>query len=320
MDETKVIQLFGDKDVLDRYSCLYNKSLISISNDNSILLNDEIPNEEKNDINYNEKIDKNLINLSSELFLFNYIIKQFEKNDLVQLPRTIFFCSLNSCYNDEYFDIYEFQQKIDKLKENKIENKKEEKTESKNEVNPEDKKEGNNENIREEVIASIKTLNIESENEIKDKEKIDKIKGKVDMQVSKESDERKGIQIKIMSDETMDQKIEVNTFQTNMNKNKILVNNNNNMIKGNEKKQKKQEKERYKKIFKCVLLDFAGTLEIDGAFKYIGQKKELNCDSLKILLSEYLNKGNNIKKFAEIFEAEDIIYWQNSFQITIIFL
>ena len=312
IDENKIMQLFGINDVLDRDSYIYNKSLISFSNDNSILLNDEIPNEEKNDINYNEKIDKNLINLSSELFLFNYIIKQFEKKDLIQLPRTIFFCSLNSCYNDEYFDIYEFQKKSDKLKENKIENKKEEKTENKIEVNPEDIKEGNIVNVTKEVTISKKEEKIESKNEIKKEDKEeenseDKKKVKFDVKVSKENDERKKNQIKIMSDETTNQKIRVNTSQT-MNKNKILINNNNNMIKGNGKNQKEQEKERYKKIFKCVLLDFAGTLEIDGAFKYIGQKKELNCDSLKILLSEYLNKGNNIKKFAEIFEAEEIIY------------
>ena len=96
MNEDRVNKLFGINKDIDEQSYLYNKILISISEGNSIIkeegnLSDNI-NEDPNKKNKNLiEVEKNLINLSSELFLFHYITKQFDKNNLIQLPRMIFF-------------------------------------------------------------------------------------------------------------------------------------------------------------------------------------------------------------------------------------
>ena len=70
------------------------------------------------------------------------------------------------------------------------------------------------------------------------------------------------------------------------------------------KKEKKEKKEKVKErveknLLKCQLLDFCGTLELDGAFKYLGENIDLKSDSLVIILSEFLNDKNNIKKYIE---------------------
>ena len=86
MEANKFIDLFGINDELDKQSYLYNNLLLSISEDNSSI--NEI-NNKKEDININNinkgviQIEKNLIDLSSELFLFYYITKQFDKKNLI---------------------------------------------------------------------------------------------------------------------------------------------------------------------------------------------------------------------------------------------
>ena len=63
------------------------------------------------------KIEKKLVDLSSELFLFNYITKQFGKENLIQIPRILFFTNL---YDDKGENIYEKDNDSNKLN-NKIE-------------------------------------------------------------------------------------------------------------------------------------------------------------------------------------------------------
>ena len=176
MDENEVLELFGKNDEIDKQSFIYNKLLNSISFSNSS--NGENLLEINPEIFLLEKIEKNLLDLSSELFLFNYITKQFNKEDLKQIPKLIFFPTL---YNDKFENIYQ------------------------------------------------------------------------------------------------------------------IIN--------------KEEKDR-----KCQLLDFCGVLEIDGAFKYIGEKKELNCESLVIILSEYLNRQNKIKEYVEYMTKINVIYKWNKFK------
>ena len=115
MNEDKVSKLFGITDDIENQSCFYNKILISISEGNSTI-------KEEGSIKYNKyddpdnrnksriEVEKNLINLSSELFLFHYITKQFEKNKLIQIPKMIFFCCL---YDKNCKDIYQI--KLDKM-------------------------------------------------------------------------------------------------------------------------------------------------------------------------------------------------------------
>ena len=101
---------------------------ISISEGNSSL--NEINNGQNDDININKinrsdiEIEKNLIDLSNELFLFYYITKQFDKNKLIQLPRVLFFVCL---YDDEFRNIYEIEEEKEnikiRIKENIIEEK-----------------------------------------------------------------------------------------------------------------------------------------------------------------------------------------------------
>ena len=115
MNEDKVSKLFGITDDIENQSCFYNKILISISEGNSTI-------KEEGSIKYNKyddpdnrnksriEVEKNLINLSSELFLFYCITKQFEKNKLIQIPKMIFFCCL---YDKNCKDIYQI--KLDKM-------------------------------------------------------------------------------------------------------------------------------------------------------------------------------------------------------------
>lgn len=122
-----------------------------------------------------KKYKKYLVDISSELFLFNYITKQFEKETLLQIPRIIFFPTL---YNDKFENIF---------------------------------------TIREEEIN-----------------------------------------------------------------------------------------------LKCSLLSFVGTLEIDGAFKYVGENMELNCKSLVVIFTENLNNKKNLEKYMSNKEKKEIIYkWIN---------
>ena len=176
MKENEVLKLFGKNNEIDKQSFLYNKLLNSISASNSS--NDENMIEIDTDIYKAEKIEKNLLDISSELFLFNYLTKQFNKKDLIQIPRLIFFPSI---YNKKCEDIYESISKGENFK-------------------------------------------------------------------------------------------------------------------------------------KCQLLDFCGVLEIDGAFKYIGEKKELNCESFVIILSECLNGPNKIKEYKEYNTKIQVIYKWNKFK------
>ena len=120
MNEDKVLQLFGINEDIDKQSFIYNKILISISEGNSpINITNDI-NYDKNDgpnkINKGDsEIEKILINISSELFLFNYIIKQFDKDKLILLPRMLFFCCL---YDDKCRNIYQIQAEKTKSKKN----------------------------------------------------------------------------------------------------------------------------------------------------------------------------------------------------------
>lgn len=169
MNKDKVSQLFGITDGIDDQSYLYNRILISISEGNSTI-------KEEGSIKYNKneapnsrnksriEVEKNLINLSSELFLFHYITKQFEKNKLIQIPKMIFFC----CLYDKYCkDIYQIQ--LDKMNktENNIINTNEKLTSIKKREQLEDEEGGRKENENE--IVKEKGLIVEKENkEIED--------------------------------------------------------------------------------------------------------------------------------------------------------
>ena len=76
-----------------------------------------------------------------------------------------------------------------------------------------------------------------------------------------------------------------------------------------DKIEKKEKPEKFQKhLLKCKMMNFVGTLELDGAFKYIGEEKEIETNSLVILMSEYISKFNNIfRKSAEKYEAKSII-------------
>ena len=53
------------------------------------------------------------MNLSSELFLFNYISKQFDKDKLFQLPRVIYFSCLYDIKDNKIRDIYQIKKEKD---------------------------------------------------------------------------------------------------------------------------------------------------------------------------------------------------------------
>ena len=118
MNKDKVIQLFGINKDIENQSFIYNKLLLSISENNSTITeNKSISYNKNDDLNKNNKsaieVEKFLINLSSELFLFNYIIKQFDKDKLIQIPRMLFFCCL---YDNECRNIYQIQSEKKKQK------------------------------------------------------------------------------------------------------------------------------------------------------------------------------------------------------------
>lgn len=111
MKENEVRELFGNADEIDNASFIYNKLLNSITFSNS---SNEGSFEDFNDeIAHVEKIEKYLVDISSELFLFNYITKQFDKETLLQIPRIIFFPTL---YNDKFENIFTIREEEINLK------------------------------------------------------------------------------------------------------------------------------------------------------------------------------------------------------------
>ena len=243
INRNKFKELFGINENIENSNFIYNNSLISISLSNSTITEEKNLNELDLDENVNKRNkdilqkEKFLINLSSELFLFDYITKQFGKSNLKQLPRMLFFCCV---FDENMKDIYKLRKEKSTKNLNSIGN-----------------TEGNNE----------------------EKEKLNKI-----------GEETKN-----------DTKIE-NQIDTNQ-ENK----------KGKKEKKEKEKKEKVKErveknLLKCQLLDFCGTLELDGAFKYIGgNDMELESESLVIILSEFLNAENNIEKYIEKNEENIII-------------
>ena len=169
MNEDKVSKLFGITDDIENQSCLYNKILISISEGNSTI-------KEEGSIKYNKyddpnnrnkshiEVEKNLINLSSELFMFHYITKQFEKNKLIQIPRIIFFCCL---YDKNCKDIYQI--KLDKMNntKNNIINTNEKFSPTKAREQIEDKKNKIKEN-KNEIVKENSLIGEKEKKEIKD--------------------------------------------------------------------------------------------------------------------------------------------------------
>lgn len=246
IQENEVMNLFGINKDIENQSFIYNNSLISISLNNSTI------NEEKNldELDMDENVNKRnkdilqkekfFINLSSELFLFDYITKQFDKSKLKQLPRMIFFCCV---FDKNMKDIY-------KLKKEKIEKK-------------------------------LNNLgNLERKEEIKQKKTVE---------LYKEKNEGEGKLNEIGEKIENDIKIE----------NNMTVGQDNNFAAHKNEKKEKVKESIDKNLLKCQLLDFCGTLELDGAFKYLGENIDLKSDSLVIILSEFLNDKNNIKKYIE---------------------
>jgi len=229
--DNEVMNLFGINSDIEDPSFIYNNTLISISLSNSTITEEKNLDELEFDENVNKRnIDilqkeKFLINLSCELFSFDFITRQFDKSKLKQLPRMLFFCSV---FDENMKDIYKLRKEKIEKKVNDIDNTKVKKEEKKN-LNEKDKKKG---------------------------------------QISTNQENRKG-----------------------------------------KKETKEKVKENIdKNLLKCQLLDFCGTLELDGAFKYIGENNiELNSDSLIIILSEFLNAENNIEKYLEKSEENKII-------------
>ena len=279
MEEGKVIQLFGVNQDFEAQSYIYNKLLISISETNSTnkeekSVSDDF-NEDINKINRNViEMENFLINFSSELFLFNYITNQFDKNKLIQIPRMIFFCNL---YNYNCENIYKIYSK--------------KKSERKNE--------------EEKII--IQENEIIKEKEVKIVIRVNK-KGAQPNQKTIEKTIKKWPKKK-----EKEQKIkkEAKTKFVKQDKKEKDENNKNLEIKNEAKKEKEQslKNEKFEKnLLKCKLMKFVGTLEIDGAFKYIGDTKEIETKSLVILMSEYISiKNENIKNYVEKYEAKGII-------------
>jgi len=113
INKDKVTQLFGINKDIENQSFIFNNLLISLSLSNSVITEEKNISEDDTyyDLNkYNRSVinkEKYLINLSSELFIFNYIIKQFDKTHFFQIPRLIFFCCMfnNECKNIYFFGI-----------------------------------------------------------------------------------------------------------------------------------------------------------------------------------------------------------------------
>ena len=279
MEESKVIQLFGINQDFELQSYIYNKLLISISETNSTNKEEKSFSDDFNqDIN---KINRNiiemenfLVNFSSELFLFYYITNQFDKNKLIQIPRMIFFCNL---YNDNCENIYQIYSK------------------KKNERNNEEEK----------II--IQENEIIKEKEVKIVIRVNKKKA----QPNQKAIEKTINKLPQKKEKKQTIKEEAKPKFVKQGKKEKDENNKNLEIKNETKKEKEQslKNEKFEKnLLKCKLMKFVGTLEIDGAFKYIGDTKEIETKSLVILMSEYISiKNENIKNYAEKYEAKGII-------------
>ena len=259
IESNKFIKLFGINDDIDKKSYLYNNLLISISEGNSSL--NEINNGQNDDININKinrsdiEIEKNLIDLSNELFLFYYITKQFDRNKLIQLPRVLFFVCL---YDDEFRNIYEIEEEKENIKIRIKENIIEEKT-KRSETNGMNNTDINSNNI-EIMIQKKRDLKEKVKERVKEnmKEKNRKKNIMVDLDYIKvkRSEKLKTInkneknQIKEEIDENIDsrkvnkQKEEIITEQYKDNINK----------KSNEKNETNFESPKIKYLLKCELL------------------------------------------------------------------
>ena len=330
MNKDKVMELFGINEDIDNQSFLYNKLLISISEGNSSISGANSINYDKNDdLNKINKgiieIEKYLINLASELFLFHYITKQFDKDKLVQLPRMIFFCCL---YDEQCRNIYEIQTEKSKRKEGK------KKDHKKGEEEEKGKEQGGEKgaNLKQRIKLGkfiYKKKRIEGKFQIKVTESIQKKRIGIYRVTTAEKEEKKVEEKKIKGEEQKKRKrkgVEYNE-QKEENKKKLNKERENKKKEERDKQLKGKENQRERKktveqkgkekviesekldknILKCILIQFCGTLELDGAFKYNGKSIEIKGDSLVIILSEYLNKENKIKELAEIYEAKNFI-------------
>ena len=298
MEANKFIDLFGINDELDKHSYLYNNLLLSISEDNSSI--NEI-NYKKEDININNinkgviQIEKNLIDLSSELFLFYYITKQFDKKNLIQIPRILFFSCL---YDDKYRNIYEIQEDKENTKIKKKENEKKNQHEIQTKTSEAKRMKITGINTNNIGIIKQKKIGLK----VIDKQKVKKMKKVTNK--SKEKIEVKSGYIKVKRLE----KLKSNEIK-NVEKNQIKEELNNEIIQGkNNNKNVNFETPKIKHLLKCELMSFCGTLELDGAFKYTGNTLEIKGDSLVIILSECLNDdNNNIKLIKQKLEAINLI-------------
>ena len=283
MNKDNVIKLFGINQDIEAQSYIYNKLLISISEGNSTIKDEKNANYDINsDLNKMNKssieLEKFLIDLSSELFLFNYIMKQLGKNNLIQIPRMIFFCGL---YNYEYNSIYKIQNNLMKEKEKEPEkiNVREKSIDERKKIKNKGKKE---------IEEKNGTTNINSKHrkktfqEIKQEEKKEKSKQQTPKKEQREKEEK-----------LRDKRKEI-----------ITAKNEGSLEKEKALEMKKPEKN----LLKCKLLNFCGTLELDGSFLYKGEKIQLEAKSFVIALSEYLFHNNdNITKNAEKYEAKGIL-------------
>ena len=61
----------------------------------------------------------------------------------------------------------------------------------------------------------------------------------------------------------------------------------------------------------CKIASFVGLLEVDGSFKYIGDKDiQIKTDSLKLLICEniFYKSDNDVKKFIQNLNKRTILY------------
>ena len=125
INRNKFDELFGINEYIENSNFIYNNSLISISLSNSTITEEKNLNELDLDENVNKRNkdilqkEKFLINLSSELFLFDYITKQFGKSNLKQLPRMLFFCCV---FDENMKDIYKLRKEKSTKNQNSIGN------------------------------------------------------------------------------------------------------------------------------------------------------------------------------------------------------
>ena len=227
--------------------------------------------------------------------MFNYITKQFDKNKLIQLPRILFFVCL---FDDEFRNIYEIEEKKEKIKKRVEGGVVEEETNNKGIMIQ--NKSDLNEIIKKGIKENKKEKNKKKENiktdlgyiKVKRSEKLKSINKNEKNLIKEEIDE--DIDLERVDNQKED--IITEKYGDNINK------------KNNEKKETNSETPIIKHLLKCELMSFCGTLELDGAFRYIGNMLEIKGDSLVIILAEFLNdKNNNIKEITQKFEAIDLI-------------